>query len=181
MKGPDFRLASLEELRALSQKHQSAIVQHPNAGAEQERFPHIMGDEQGCLAEFVAQVDEHVLQFHTRHRIKRAKGFVQQQQRRIGCERAGNPYSLTLTAGQLAGIARGELRRWKPDLSQQIVDAPLQNKRVPETDYSFEALIKAQSQGDYAALKQRRRRIVRVNLGSDAVAGLRALDEIVRS
>jgi hypothetical protein len=52
---------------------------------------------------------------------------------------------------------------------------------VPETDYSFEALIKAQSQGDYAALKQRRRRIVRVNFGSDAVAGLRALAEVVRS
>ena len=77
----------------------------------------------------------------------------------------------------------GQLHKGGPNtaLVLQIVDAPLQNKRVPETDYSFEALIKAQSQGDYAALKQRRRRIVRVNVGSDAVAGLRALAEIIRS
>ena len=88
-----------------------------------KRFPDIMGDEQRRLPEFVAQVDEHVLQFHTSHRIKRAKGFIQQQQRRIRRECAGDPHPLTLTAGQLAGIACGELRRRKSDLSQQCLDA----------------------------------------------------------
>ena len=123
MKGPHFLLVGLEKLGASAQKRQSTIVKHPDAGAEQQRFPDIMGDEQRRLAEFVAQVEELLLQFHTSHRIKRAKGFVQQQQRRIRCECAGDSHPLTLTAGQLTGIACGELRRRKPDLSQQMLDA----------------------------------------------------------
>src|SRR5262245_42684813 len=78
MKGPHFRLVGLKELGAPTKKHQSTVVKHPNAGAEQQRFPHIMGDEQSCLAEFVAQIDEQVLQFDTSHRIKRTEGFIQQ-------------------------------------------------------------------------------------------------------
>jgi transaldolase/glucose-6-phosphate isomerase len=52
---------------------------------------------------------------------------------------------------------------------------------VPETDYSFDALIRAQAVGDFLALKQRRRRILRVNLGDDSVGGLARLAEIVQS
>ena len=123
MKGPHFLFVGLEEFGASTEKHQSTIVKHPDAGAEQQRFPDIMGDEQSRLAEPIAQIDEHVLQFHASHRIKRAKGFVQQQQRRIRCQRTGDPHALTLTAGQLTGIACGELRRRKSDLSQQQLDA----------------------------------------------------------
>ena len=118
MKGPHFFLVGLEELGASTQKHQSTIVKHPDASAEQQRFPNIMGDEQSRLAEFVAQVEELLLQFHTGHRIERAKGLVQQQQRRIRCKRAGDTHPLALTAGQFTGIARGELHRREPDLSQ---------------------------------------------------------------
>jgi transaldolase/glucose-6-phosphate isomerase len=52
---------------------------------------------------------------------------------------------------------------------------------VPETNYTFDALIKAQAIGDYTALKQRRRRVLRVNLGSDTSGGLRRLAEAVQA
>jgi hypothetical protein len=38
-------------------------------------------------------------------------------------------------------------------------------------------LIRAQAEGDYQALQQRGRRVLRVQLGSDAAAGLRMLKE----
>src|SRR4029079_17826172 len=79
MKRPHFHVVGLEELRASAQKHQSTIVKHPDAGTEQQRFPDIMGDEQSRLAEFLPQVEELLLQFDTSHRIKRTKGFIQQQ------------------------------------------------------------------------------------------------------
>jgi hypothetical protein len=110
-------------------------MQDSDAGAEQERFPDIMGNEQRRLPKFVAQVNEHVLQFHTRHRIKRAKRFIQQHQGRIRREGAGDAHSLTLTARQLAGIPLGELCRRKPNLIQQRLDASLDLGRWP----AFEA------------------------------------------
>jgi hypothetical protein len=51
---------------------------------------------------------------------------------------------------------------------------------VPETNYTFAQLIEAQARGDYRALKQRRRRILRVDLGTDAADGLKRLDDSLR-
>jgi transaldolase / glucose-6-phosphate isomerase len=76
----------------------------------------------------------------------------------------------------------GQLHKGGPNtvLVLQIVDQPSENLAVPETNYTFDALIQAQALGDYTALKQRRRRILRVNLGGDAAAGLRALAEMLQ-
>ena len=74
-------------------------MKNSDACAEQQCLPDIMGHEQRCCVEPLTQVEELLLQFHTGHRIKRAKGFVQQQQRRICCERAGDSHPLTLTTG----------------------------------------------------------------------------------
>jgi transaldolase/glucose-6-phosphate isomerase len=63
----------------------------------------------------------------------------------------------------------------------QIIDQPTDNLLVPETNYTFDALIRAQALGDFAALKQRRRRVLRVNLGNDAQAGLQLLADTVRT
>jgi len=52
---------------------------------------------------------------------------------------------------------------------------------VPETNYTFDALIQAQALGDLAALKQRRRRVLRVNLGGETLGGLDRLAQAVRS
>jgi transaldolase/glucose-6-phosphate isomerase len=62
----------------------------------------------------------------------------------------------------------------------QIVDGSSSDVRVPETNYSFTELIRAQAEGDYQALKQRGRRVLRVNLGADAATGLKKLLELAR-
>ena len=59
----------------------------------------------------------------------------------------------------------------------QFVDEPQEDMPIPETDFSFGALIAAQALGDYRALTQRGRRVLRVNLGADAANGL----DVVRS
>ncbi len=75
----------------------------------------------------------------------------------------------------------GQLHKGGPNsaLVLQIVDQPAENLAVPETNYTFDALIQAQAIGDFTALKQRRRRALRVNLGGDGAGGLaRLLDSI---
>jgi len=68
----------------------------------------------------------------------------------------------------------GQLHKGGPNsvLVLQIVDQPADHLAVPETNYTFDALIQAQAIGDFTALKQRRRRALRVNLGGDTQGGL---------
>ena len=65
----------------------------------------------------------------------------------------------------------------------QLVDDPgaAGDLPVPETHYTFGALIKAQALGDLQALRQRGRRVLRVDLGADAHRGLQRLIETMRS
>jgi transaldolase/glucose-6-phosphate isomerase len=71
----------------------------------------------------------------------------------------------------------GQLHKGGPasGLFLQIVDEPDLDLDVPETDYSFGRLIAAQSVGDFQAMRQRRRRVLRVNLGANQARGLAAL------
>ena len=57
----------------------------------------------------------------------------------------------------------------------QLVDRPTRELPVPETDYTFAALIAAQARGDRDALEQRGRKVVTVDLGGDVSGGLAAL------
>ena len=77
----------------------------------------------------------------------------------------------------------GQLHKGGPNsaLVLQIVDRPADNLTVPETNYTFDALIQAQALGDFTALKQRKRRAVRVNLGSDTESGLKQLAKALRA
>jgi transaldolase/glucose-6-phosphate isomerase len=77
----------------------------------------------------------------------------------------------------------GQLHKGGPNsaLVLQIVDEPAEDLPVPETDYTFGTLIRAQALGDWAALKQRKRRALRINLGNDAEAGLKQLLELVQA
>jgi transaldolase / glucose-6-phosphate isomerase len=76
----------------------------------------------------------------------------------------------------------GQLHKGGPNsvLVLQIVDQPADNLAVPETNYTFDALIQAQAIGDFTALKQRRRRGLRVNLGGDGAGGLTRLIDSIR-
>jgi len=77
----------------------------------------------------------------------------------------------------------GQLHKGGPNavLVLQIVDQPSDDIPVPETDYTFGTLIESQAVGDFTALKQRRRRALRVNLGTETRGGLARLTEAVRA
>ena len=77
----------------------------------------------------------------------------------------------------------GQLHKGGPDngLFLQLVDTPAEDLAVPETDYTFGTLIEAQAQGDYQALSQRGRRVLRLHLGGDVFGNLRRILEFVRT
>ena len=61
----------------------------------------------------------------------------------------------------------------------QLVDEPREDMPVPETEFTFAELIEAQAIGDAKALTQRGRRVLRVNLGSDTLAGLEKVRAVI--
>jgi transaldolase / glucose-6-phosphate isomerase len=75
----------------------------------------------------------------------------------------------------------GQLHKGGPNtgLFLQLVDDPAEDLAVPETDYSFGTLIRAQALGDYQALMRRKRKVLRVNLAEDAVGGLARIAELL--
>jgi transaldolase/glucose-6-phosphate isomerase len=100
-----------------------------------------------------------------------------QEVRKVLGQRLG--VATTLGYGPRFLHSTGQLHKGGPNtgLFLQLVDRPAHDVPVPETDYTFGMLIGAQALGDYQALQQRGRRILRVDLGEDAAAGLTRLLE----
>lgn len=71
----------------------------------------------------------------------------------------------------------GQLHKGGADngLFLQLVDEPSTDLPVPETEYTFGELIRAQALGDFQALQQRGRRALRIQLGRDSAESLRRL------
>jgi transaldolase/glucose-6-phosphate isomerase len=88
---------------------------------------------------------------------------------------------VTLGFGPRYLHSTGQLHKGGPNkgLFLQLVDEPEKDVDVPETDYTLGILIQAQSLGDFRALKERGRRILRLNLGKDARRGLDRLRELL--
>lgn len=61
----------------------------------------------------------------------------------------------------------------------QLVAKPRNNVKVPETDFTFDAVIRAQGIGDFSALIEGRRRILRVDLGENVLEGLEVLRKLI--
>jgi transaldolase/glucose-6-phosphate isomerase len=80
----------------------------------------------------------------------------------------------------------GQLHKGGPNTGVflQIIDDAGQDKAddqaVPETDYTFGQLIRAQAAGDATALQQRGRRLLRVQAGHDAQKALGKIEEVLR-
>jgi transaldolase/glucose-6-phosphate isomerase len=88
-------------------------------------------------------------------------------------------YATTLGYGPRFLHSTGQLHKGGPDTGRflQIVDEPEHDLAVPETDYTYAELIRAQADGDRKALEQRGRRVMRLNLGADLRGGLARLRE----
>jgi transaldolase/glucose-6-phosphate isomerase len=87
----------------------------------------------------------------------------------------------TLGLGPRYLHSTGQLHKGGPNtgLFLQLLDEPADDVPVPETSYTFGELIRAQAEGDALALEQRGRRVLRVNVGRDALKGLERLVEMV--
>lgn len=59
----------------------------------------------------------------------------------------------------------------------QIIDDPEEDVDIPSADYTFGRLIRAQADGDFRALVESGRQVVRVQLGADVNAGLTAIEK----
>jgi transaldolase/glucose-6-phosphate isomerase len=68
----------------------------------------------------------------------------------------------------------GQLHKGGPNsgLFLQFIDEPLHDVHVPETTFTFGKLIQAQALGDYQALTQLGRRVIRINLKSGVRSNL---------
>lgn len=71
----------------------------------------------------------------------------------------------------------GQLHKGGPNtvLALQIIDRPEPHLPVPETDYTFASLIEAQALGDYRALRERDRRVLRITVRGSASEGVKTL------
>ncbi|WP_022834334.1 bifunctional transaldolase/phosoglucose isomerase [Salisaeta longa] len=71
----------------------------------------------------------------------------------------------------------GQLHKGGPNTVRvlQLVDTPTADVPVPETDFTFEALIRAQALGDYHALRDQDRTVLRIHLGPDPASRLSVL------
>lgn len=71
----------------------------------------------------------------------------------------------------------GQLHKGGPPVGRflQVIDHPKPHLRVPESDFTFDELIGAQSAGDYQALRDRNQRVLLVCLGDSGSDGLEAV------
>jgi transaldolase / glucose-6-phosphate isomerase len=92
--------------------------------------------------------------------------------------RAKTRLATTLGYGPRFLHSTGQMHKGGPNtgLFLQLIDDAAPDLEVPETDYSFGALIRAQALGDWQALAQRGRRVLRVHLGGDAAGGLKKVE-----
>lgn len=90
--------------------------------------------------------------------------------------------AVTLGYGPRFLHSTGQLHKGGADngLFLQIVTTPAAGLVVPETDFTFDRLVEGQAAGDYQALMNRGRRVLRVNLGTDVTAGLDALVSVAQ-
>lgn len=76
----------------------------------------------------------------------------------------------------------GQLHKGGPNsgLFLQFIDEPPQDISVPETSFTFGKLIQAQALGDYQALTQLGRRIIRINLKTNVERNLLVLMKMIK-
>lgn len=77
----------------------------------------------------------------------------------------------------------GQLHKGGPDLGFfiQIVDNTEFDLSVPETEYSFLSMIRAQADGDYQALQEKGRKVIRINFEDSVETAAQTLLDIIQN
>jgi transaldolase/glucose-6-phosphate isomerase len=93
--------------------------------------------------------------------------------------RVGNRTGNATTAGYGPRFlhSTGQLHKGGPNTGVfvQLLDSPITDLAIPEMDDSFGRVIAAQALGDYQALRERGRRVMRIDLGPNRRKGLQTL------
>ena len=93
--------------------------------------------------------------------------------------RAGN--ATTVGFGPRFLHSTGQLHKGGPNTGVflQLVDTPMNDVPIPETDLTFGRVIASQALGDYLALKEKGRRTMRIDLGPNRARGLAAVVDAI--
>jgi transaldolase / glucose-6-phosphate isomerase len=99
--------------------------------------------------------------------------------RRVILHKTGNP--VTTGTGPRFLHSTGQLHKGGPDsgVFLQLVDEPYLDMDVPESGFTFGQLIQAQALGDFHALKERGRRVLRINLKDERLKGLEKITSLL--
>lgn len=88
----------------------------------------------------------------------------------------------TLCYGPRFLHSTGQLHKGGPEsgIFIQLIDEPVEDLEVPETDYTFGTLIQVQALVDFRVLNQLNHRVLRINLKRNVVGNLNRLTELLR-
>ncbi len=107
-KGARFRMSRFEQFGGRAEQNHLAVLEQPDAAAEDKRLGDIVSDENHGLAQVLLQGFELLLNTAPGDRIEGAEWLVQENHRRIGGQRACHTDALALAAGKLTRHAPGK-------------------------------------------------------------------------
>lgn len=172
---PDVQLA-----KDLAKK----AMQHPGKKLESSAGGEFDSDKKGkwesSVASWLSQIksgDYVGIQAYLPNEKDTSDRLVRMQQviqHKTGC-------AVTIGMGPRFLHSTGQLHKGGPNsgVFLQLVDEPHFDADVPESEYTFGQLIQAQSLGDFHALKERKRRILRFNLKERRMAGLEKITSLI--
>jgi len=129
------------ELVGGDKEFEGAIVEEGDAGGEHESLADVVGDEEGSFADAAAQVEKEVLEVEAGDGVERGEGFVEEEQRWVGGECAGDADALALSPGEGAGEAIAEFGGVQADGLEELGGAGGDAVRGPGFEAGDEAYV----------------------------------------
>ncbi len=115
-----FELAGARHIDLFVEDHPARPGTHDiNRISEIHRFTEVMGHQHDCAFSVIVQRLQYIPQLFAGKGIKRAKGFIEQQEFRLVHQGTAELGTLLHTTGKLPG--RAVAKPFKPDRGQQLV------------------------------------------------------------
>ncbi len=171
---PDVQLAKDLARRAMEAKGSGGHVSDPGVSLDRQQ------DASDTLRHFLERCGPG-------HYISLQPYLFAEQRVRAALENLRHTLREKTHAGTTIGVgprflhSTGQLHKGGPDSGffLQLVDQPAEDLTVPGKGFTFGALIRAQADGDFQALKSRNRRVMRINLGRNPAAALAELQTLL--
>src|SRR5262245_6508114 len=122
---------AVDELLWRADLQQLAAAQHADAVGQTKRLAEIVSDEHERLVELAAQPLELAIEIEPRQCIERTEWLVEQDDVRIGGERAGQRDALALAARELDGQPLAVFGRRQTNTVENLVGAVAPFDRLP--------------------------------------------------